>query len=109
MPPGFGIDSDDPAKDACEMSLIAHSAFEGDPQKGAPRAQHHFLGAQDAPLHDVRKRGLSKAVPKGTEEMARAELDNAGEVGGADIRAKVVLDVRPDAFSLPRRETSSQA
>src|SRR5882672_7929301 len=83
VPPGVGVDSDDPAKDACEMSLIAHSAFEGDPQKGAPRAQHHFLGALDAPLHDVRKRGLSKAVPKGTEEMARAELDNAGEVGGA--------------------------
>ena len=70
VPPGVGIDSDDPAKDACEMSLIAHSAFEGDPQKGAPRAQHHFLGAQDAPLHDVRKRGLSKAVPKGRQLTA---------------------------------------
>src|SRR4029077_1681895 len=90
------------------MRLIAHSAFEGDLQKGAPRTQHHFLSAQDAPLHDVRKRGLSKAVPKGTEEMARAELDNAREGGGADIRAKVVLDVRSEALGLPGRETALQ-
>jgi len=83
-PPGFWIDSDDPAKDACEMSLIAHSAFEGDLQKGAPGAQHHLLGAQDAPLHDVRNRGLSKAVPKGTEEMARTELNDASEGSGSD-------------------------
>jgi hypothetical protein len=109
VPPGLGIDADDPTKYATEMRLVAQTALQSHLRQGQSRRHHQFFGTPDTPLRDVGTRGLSEGHPKGPEEVTLAELNNAGEVVGANSRVQVIQDMRLNAFGLPRRETSSRA
>jgi hypothetical protein len=63
-PPEAGSDSNNLAKGASEVSLIAHSAIDSDPCKRFSRFKHHDLRATHALSSDIDEGSLAKALLK---------------------------------------------
>src|SRR5262249_15979684 len=88
-PPLRWIDTDDPAKDPCEMRLIAHSQLEGDLSEGCRGAEHQRLGAPDALFGYIGQRRYAEALPESAEEVAVTECGHAGQVRNPDVGTNV--------------------
>src|SRR5271166_4289952 len=106
-PPRARTASHDASEDPREMRLIAHSAIECDLRQRFGRAHHELLGPVHALMRNIGERRNAEALFEGAKEVAGAELNDLGEFLDAYARGKIGLDVRGDAFGLPRCQAAA--
>jgi len=99
--------SDDAAKHATEMRLVAQSAFLGNMRKRMTGRKHLVPREIHSLSHDVSGGSFMKTYSEGAIEMAIAESNQGGELAGFQTRAEVFADIRSYSLGLPRRQTAA--
>ena len=108
-PPGGWVDSDDPTKDTSEMTLIGHSAVEGDFHEWVAGTEHDRLGMTHTLPVDICERSIAKALLECAMETTGAQLRDPGQITHPEVPSNVGFNEGSHTLCLPKSQATPRS